>query len=577
METGGLVTLACGETLVLTNTLVIATDTILEGSVANATISGAGSVRLFLVRPGVSFTIRRVDLINGRAAPAAAGADLPGEQASGAAIYNEGGRVVLEDVTLSGHIVTGGNGGNGSHGANSRSGSHGRNGGPALGGAIFNEAGDLTAANVVFTANSATGGTGGNGGNGGTSANGGSGGNGGAGGWSAGAALAHSGSGAVLLMNCTFSSNRVSGALAGLGGLSGGVLGLPGSLGIAGGAFGGAVFNRGGAVTILNSTFHENSGVAAAGADATAVPGRGDNGHRGGDGGGAFGGGIFSDAGRIAVTNCTFAAQRLVGGNAGDGGNGSPLGFGGNGGNGGNGGEAAGGGIFIAGGETFVVHSTFGQSSLTGGAAGSGANAGNGITRGGAAGFAGEGLGGALAVRGGTLSVKNSILTGPVAPGAVEGPVIDGGFNLVSDQTLAVATEGTQVGIEIILAALADNGGPTRTMAIAAGSPAAGAIPAGQGCLETDQRGVARSVPCDIGAYEATATVPFASLSFLPGATGITLGWPATIPMYYLEVSTDLLSDWSRVAGAQLQDGAYSITISYSAGTQRFFRLSTGD
>jgi CSLREA domain-containing protein/uncharacterized repeat protein (TIGR01451 family) len=54
-----------------------------------------------------------------------------------------------------------------------------------------------------------------------------------------------------------------------------------------------------------------------------------------------------------------------------------------------------------------------------------------------------------------------------------------------------------------LLGALANNGGETDTMALAAGSPAIDAGTA-EGCPATDQRGVARPVgaACDIGAYE---------------------------------------------------------------------------
>lgn len=51
-----------------------------------------------------------------------------------------------------------------------------------------------------------------------------------------------------------------------------------------------------------------------------------------------------------------------------------------------------------------------------------------------------------------------------------------------------------------MLQALADNGGPTPTMALSAGSPA---IDAGTGCPEFDQRGEPRVGPCDSGAFEA--------------------------------------------------------------------------
>jgi predicted outer membrane repeat protein len=53
------------------------------------------------------------------------------------------------------------------------------------------------------------------------------------------------------------------------------------------------------------------------------------------------------------------------------------------------------------------------------------------------------------------------------------------------------------------LSAPANNGGPTRTMALQAGSPA---INAGNGCLATDQRGAPRVGTCDVGAFEFGAT-----------------------------------------------------------------------
>ncbi len=60
-------------------------------------------------------------------------------------------------------------------------------------------------------------------------------------------------------------------------------------------------------------------------------------------------------------------------------------------------------------------------------------------------------------------------------------------------------TEGI-VFADALLEPLADNGGPTRTMALGAGSPALGA---GTDCPETDQRGEPRdTATCDLGAYE---------------------------------------------------------------------------
>jgi hypothetical protein len=54
---------------------------------------------------------------------------------------------------------------------------------------------------------------------------------------------------------------------------------------------------------------------------------------------------------------------------------------------------------------------------------------------------------------------------------------------------------------DALLEPLADNGGPTRTMALGDGSPALGV---GADCPETDQRGESRDpAGCDLGAYES--------------------------------------------------------------------------
>jgi len=63
--------------------------------------------------------------------------------------------------------------------------------------------------------------------------------------------------------------------------------------------------------------------------------------------------------------------------------------------------------------------------------------------------------------------------------------------------------------INPLLSPLANNGGPTQTMALQAGSPA---INAGSGCPPADQRGVARVGTCDVGAYEYTGTLSIENL-----------------------------------------------------------------
>ncbi|MFN8599835.1 MAG: choice-of-anchor Q domain-containing protein [Candidatus Binatia bacterium] len=59
----------------------------------------------------------------------------------------------------------------------------------------------------------------------------------------------------------------------------------------------------------------------------------------------------------------------------------------------------------------------------------------------------------------------------------------------------------TPIATDPLLGPLQDNGGPTETRALLPGSPAIAA--AIKSCKGTDQRGVARATPCDLGAYEA--------------------------------------------------------------------------
>jgi hypothetical protein len=105
-----------------------------------------------------------------------------------------------------------------------------------------------------------------------------------------------------------------------------------------------------------------------------------------------------------------------------------------------------------------------------------------------------------------SLTLTNTIITGNqwYACDHWTGTVtlISGGHNLIQDDTCnPVASD--LIGVDALLGSLADNGGPTQTHALLAGSPA---IDAGDDsvCPATDQRGVARPQggACDIGAYE---------------------------------------------------------------------------
>src|SRR5213078_2215010 len=105
---------------------------------------------------------------------------------------------------------------------------------------------------------------------------------------------------------------------------------------------------------------------------------------------------------------------------------------------------------------------------------------------------------------------------GAFTPGPnVDGAVTSNGHNLLGTATEATGFTGTgdQTGANPMLAALADNGGPTQTMALNIGSPAIDAgVAAG---ATTDQRGMPRTLDdpgvansgssdgTDIGAYES--------------------------------------------------------------------------
>jgi hypothetical protein len=116
---------------------------------------------------------------------------------------------------------------------------------------------------------------------------------------------------------------------------------------------------------------------------------------------------------------------------------------------------------------------------------------------------------------GGYLTLVNSLIArngGGDVVGLVNG--FNSTYNLIGDGSQASGisngSNGNQVGtssspIDAKLGAAADNGGPTRTIALLAGSPALNGG-SGASTTDTDQRGVPRGRVLDIGAYQASAT-----------------------------------------------------------------------
>jgi hypothetical protein len=107
-----------------------------------------------------------------------------------------------------------------------------------------------------------------------------------------------------------------------------------------------------------------------------------------------------------------------------------------------------------------------------------------------------------------TLTLTNTIITGnqwyaceKFASGTTAN-VVSTGVNLVQDDSCNPGGSDL-IGVAALLGPLADNGGPTQTHALLAGSPAIDAAD-GAVCPATDQRGVVRpqGAGCDIGAFE---------------------------------------------------------------------------
>jgi hypothetical protein len=119
------------------------------------------------------------------------------------------------------------------------------------------------------------------------------------------------------------------------------------------------------------------------------------------------------------------------------------------------------------------------------------------------------------------MQLRNTIVAASLGANCAGSAMDNGGHDLSSgDRTCPGRMADPKLG------PLKDNGGPTATMAIGAGSAAIDAVPARNGgCPATDQRGVRRPQGrgCDIGAYEfaipeITMTAPFDGASYELGS-----------------------------------------------------------
>jgi len=296
-------------------------------------------------------------------------------------------------------------------------------------------------------------------------------------------------SGTLTVTNSDVSNNQVIGNLpAILGeGDGGGIYINAGTLIVQGstiesnfGVLGGGIFlNVGGTLTLTGSTVSANSSLAGGNGiytfGTTTISGSTISGNITAPGGNSSGGGIqASNPGTLTVTNST------IWGNV----------------------ATLGGGIEGINNEIKLAFVTIGGNT--------------GVTGGGLRLFAGGGASIELKIIGSILASNGSSGNCSFdAPGGTES-ILSGGFNLSDDAscsnflTQTGDVNGTPAGLSP--SGLANNGGPTETVALVAGSPALNAIPVSPmdctdtsgNAVTTDQRGVPRpqGPACDIGAFE---------------------------------------------------------------------------
>jgi uncharacterized repeat protein (TIGR01451 family) len=473
---------------------------------------GSGTGGGLDVAAGSGILTLSIDTLNGNTARGGlgglgttGGSGGKGGDGTGGGMDVAAGGVTLSSATCNSNNAHGGNGGNGGTGGA---------GGNATGGGLYVAAGSVTLGNDILDSNHAHSGNGGNGGSLGPGSP--VGGNGGGGGNGTGGCL-YAAAGNVTLTNDTLNGNTAQGGSGGNG--------LFNSFG--GNGKGGSLYAAASnlILTLTNDTLSGNIAHGGVGGTGGVGFGNGGNGGRG-DGGGLY---VVASSGTLTLTNDTFSGNKAQGSN----GNNTS-------GSGGNGGGARGGGLDVATGSgilALTTNDTFSGNTAQGGTGGNGGGGSGGFIGSGGAG--GSGTGGGLyvpasssIVLANTLIAENHVAAGaggsglvPGSAGNATGPDFAGtagssDHDLIGDPSGSFGFgnpgSGDLLNVNPNLGPLQNNGGPTQTLALLAGSPA---INAGDshapGLLATDQRGFARIVgnAVDIGAYEFGATPATTDLS----------------------------------------------------------------
>ena len=534
MAAGGTVTFASNGVIVLSSTITNQVDTVLDGTGRQVTISGSNACGAFFISSNINFSVLNLTIANGL-------------RDTGAGIYNDGGTVSVRNCFFVGNNAVGADGLWIAHNP----------GGDGSGGALFN-AGQATIANSTFVTNAAWGG------DGGISS--------GEGGFGLGGAIYNLG--LLKIIDCSFLWNLAQG-----GGGGAGHSGFPsppsGVGGIGGNGNGGAVYNAGLLAVSGSSFLHDAAlgGAGGAGGDGgitSTSPTAGANGGLGGDGNGS----VLFNAGSASIVNCTLAFNSGAGGPGGAGGRGSeppvPKYSGGSGGSGGTGGSGFG-AIADTTGQIFLTNCTLAFNLDTAGSGGAAGSAGGPPGVPGSPGGSGS-ASGVLKANGGAL--VNTLLATNV-PSSCCCTITDAGHNLSSDSSCAFAAVGSLNNIDPMLGPLADNGGPTWTMALLPGSPA---IDAGDSAAApgTDQRGFPRpaGLAPDIGAFEYGAMMPTLAVT-RSSSTSLTIVGNGNAGRFCRLLASADLSHWVPIATNQIgSDGTVLFHDTCAPGVAcRYYRL----
>jgi hypothetical protein len=394
----------------------------------------------------------------------------------------------------------------------------------------------------------------------------------------------------LLLSNCVVCSNSVIGGLGGSANFGQG--------GKGGKASGGGLYSSGNSLTLAYCLFDGNTCTGGHGGSAVN--------NFGGFGGTGLGGAVFNVFAPAKIIGCEFKNGFAKGG---DGGSGNPFGVGG---------DAYGAGIYSDSTMAVSASTIAGNTAAGGGGLGQGSASGGGAYDTASWGFtnctianntatgsfsSGGGLwsqnslmvfnctitgnqgqyGGGIA---GNPTLGNTIVAGNTAATAANGP--DGSGTFYSQgYTIVQSTNGMSlsgpalVGLDPLLLPLANNGGPTRTCALRAGSPA---IDQGKNCgPEIDQRGAPRPYDfpsianvgggdaSDIGAFELGRP----TLTIQRVANAAVLSWPS----YYMDFTLQSVADinasnsWAYVAGTPAVIGNQNVLTNAPLSGNRFYRL----